>query len=647
MNCEQVEELLSAYLDNMLVLGETAESALQLHAEITEHLQGCLQCSNILADYRRNDTLLSEMPRVSPSLALRHKIFTSPEYLELTGTSNAFSAFHAFSASFDEDTVHTPAYNSTRRDAPRPSSRPHLVALPGGRRSSSTTPTTKSPSMRQEARVTALPPRRHWGLRVMQMAIVATILLTLGVGSLISWNIWQQQNTSATTGAITPPAGLPEHGPLSAGMRFVFLRNGMLWSTPADGSSPAQQLTPTNIDVADNPVVSPPLSGRAAGDMLAYIDLQHAFVHIIRSDGQRDTRIQQPLLKTGVQPSLVWDTVTGAAILNSLAWSKDGSMLAFVAAPQGTAITNLYLYSLDTGTVQMVSLPMTGSAAHPVWSPDGVRVAFELTANGVESVLDYNTQNHGLLTISNNVASSANPTDTVQTLDWSPDAYEPAITWSVGQMGHIHSIWLRHVGIGMTPTSQVLATGNYAQAIYSRNGHSGAGSWLLVTAPTGQSANVWRVDVTPGALPIALTSGKQVSIAQWSPDGVHIAYFDSVSSGVGVLHVLNATTDADTQMASGVAIEPLPAWSANGQTLAYNTGTQIVVVNILVGQKPFPLKLQGPATAFIWSLTLPSQLVVAVGDDQQGVYLVDTQHKTMQQLDQKDISGPILWTQVP
>ena len=652
MNCEQVEELLSAYLDNMLVLGETAEAALQLHTEITEHLQGCLQCSNILADYRRNDTLLSEMPRVSPDLALRNRIFTSPEYLELTGTSNVFSAFHAFSASFDKDTLHTPAYNSTRRDPSRSPSRPHLVALPGGRRtSSSTAPTTKSPSTRQEARVTALPSRRrHWGLRIMQMAIVATILLTLGVGSFISWNIWQQQNITATTDAITPPAGLPEHGPLSAGMRFVFLRNGMLWSTPADGSSRPQQLTSANVVVADNPVISPPLSGRTAGDMLAYIDLQHAFVHIIRSDGQRDTRIQQPLLKTGVQPSFVWDTGTGATILNSLAWSKDGSMLAFVADPHGTGLTNLYLYSIDTGTVQMVSLPMIGSVAYPVWSPDGVRVAFELTSNGVESVLDYNTQNHGLLTISNNVASSANPTDTVQTLDWSPDANEPAITWSVGQMGHIHSIWLHHVGIGDTSTSQVLATGNYAQAVYSRTGYNGVGSWLLVTAPIGQSANLWRVDVTPGALPIVLTYGKQVSVAQWSPDGVHIAYIDSVSSGVGVLHVLDATTGADTQMASGVAIEPLPAWSANGQILAYNTGTQIVVVNIAsmqAGQKPYPLSLQGPATAFIWSLTVPSQLVVAVSDGQQGIYLVDTQHRTMQQLDQKDISSPILWTQVP
>ena len=141
MNCEQVEEQLSAYLDNMLVLGETetAASADQLHADITVHLQGCLRCSNIIADYRRNDTLLSEMPRISPFPALRNRIFSSPEYLELTGTSNIFDA------STGKNALRLSANNYTRRDTP---GRPQLVALPGGRHAaSSTTPTAKSPSV--------------------------------------------------------------------------------------------------------------------------------------------------------------------------------------------------------------------------------------------------------------------------------------------------------------------------------------------------------------------------------------------------------------------------------------------------------------------------------------------------------------------
>lgn len=640
MICEQVEEQLSAYLDNMLVLGETAASADQLHAEITTHLQGCLHCSNILADYRCNDTLLSEMPRMSPAPALRTRIFSSPEYLELTGTSNAFDA------SVGKNALRTSPNNYTRRDTP---GRPQLVALPGGRHaSSSTSPTTKSPALHQKPVVVDLPRRRrHWGLRVMQVAIVAAILLTLGTVGLIGWNVSQQQNTTANIGAITPPAGLPGHGPLSAGMRFVFLRNGVLWSAPADGSSSARQLTPANVVVAANPVVSSPLPGRNAGDMLAYIDLQHAYIHIIRSDGQRDTQLQQPLLKAGVPPSSVWDTDTGAAILSSLAWSKDGNMLSFVADPNGTGLTGLYIYSIGTGAMQVVPLPLQGSVAHPVWSPDGIRIAFELTSHGVESILDFNTQNHGLLTISNAVATTAHPQDTVQTLDWSPDAYEPAITWSIGQIGQIHTLWLRHVGIGGTSSSQVIATGSYAQAIYSRNGHGGAGSWLLVAIPVRQIANLWRVDITPGAFPAVLTNGKQVNVAQWSPDGTHIEYLDTVSSAIGRLHVINAITGTDTLVSAGVAIEPLPAWSADGQSLVYNTGTQIVVVSIQTPQKPHILKLQGPATSFIWSLTSPSQLVIAVSDGQQGIYVVDTQHSTMQQLDQHNMSGAILWTQVP
>ncbi len=155
------------------------------------------------------------------------------------------------------------------------------------------------------------------------------------------------------------------------------------------------------------------------------------------------------------------------------------------------------------------------------------------------------------------------------------------------------------------------------------------------------------MDTTPGAFPVVLTHGKQVNVAQWSPDGTHIEYLDAGSSGIGSLHVVNTLTATDTLVSSAVAIEPLPAWSANGQSLVYTTGTQIVVVNIQSTQKSLTLKLQGPATSFIWSLTSPSQLVVAVSDGQQGIYIVDTQHSTMQQLDQHDMSGAILWTQVP
>jgi Tol biopolymer transport system component len=295
----------------------------------------------------------------------------------------------------------------------------------------------------------------------------------------------------------------------------------------------------------------------------------------------------------------------------------------------------------------MVPLSMQGSVTHPVWSPDGVRLAFEVIHNGVTSILDYNTLNHGLLTIIANADGGINAADTVLTLDWSPDVNTPTITWSVGVIGHVHSIWAHRVGVGGTSQPTLLLAGDYVQAIYSRNGHGGAGSWLIVTSFAGQASDLWRLDVTPGSRMVPLTSGKQVNYAQWSPDGMHVDYLDALSAGVGAFHVVNIATGIDTLISQSVASNPAPAWSADSQELVYNTGTKIGVVNLQAGNQTRYLSLHGSASAFTWSATSPHQLVVALSDGQSGIYLVDSQHSAFQQLDKEGTSGPIAWTEIP
>ncbi len=630
MNCEQVEELLSAYLDNQLATEERREVAM--------HLRHCAKCNAILAEFRRNDALLRHLPRVSPDPALRERIFSSPEYIELTGT------FDARGSSLEEDwTVPNLPASHFRRNA---AGRPHLVAIPGGRSTSPNPAVTQSSG---RAHSPARQSRKPGTWRLLAVAVAAVLLVVIGIGGAFGYNLWSQHPSSANNGAITPPAGLQQPAaPLSAGMRFVFLRNGTLWSALA-GSSSTQldRLTPNNVTVATGWAVSPPLPGRSAGDMLAYIDLQQARVHTIRSDGQQDTTISLPLFKAGVQPTSMWDTPTGMNILNGLAWSADSSMLAFVADPSSSGQTNLYIYSTQTGTVQMVPLPVKGSATHPVWSPDGVRLAFEVTHNGTTSILDYNTQNHGLLTITGNAAARSASGDSVLTLDWSPDLNTPLITWSVGVIGYVHSLWERRVGEGESPQPALLLTGDFVQAIYSRNGHGGVGSWLIVTSFAGRATNLWRIDITPGSAMIPLTNGKQVNDAQWSPDGMHIDYLDALNAGVGALHVVNLATGVDSLIGQSVADNPAPAWSADSQELVYNTGTKIGIVNLQASDQTLYLKLHGSASAFTWSATSPHQLVVALTDEQPGIYLIDAQHNSLQQLDKEGASGPITWTEIP
>jgi Tol biopolymer transport system component len=650
MNCEQVRDMLSAYLDDTLALGEAAQSAFQLKIAITAHLEGCDHCRAVLADYRRFDKLLVQLPRVKPDPSLRERIFSSPEYLELTGTYG--TAHHRR----DDETL---SYRSIQQRSDR-ASRPHLVALPGGRSSRSSSPTRPRLSTSHETRLRQVVPlpkqeqskgkrRTSPGLRAMQIVIAAVVLLTLGVGGYISYNLLAQQTavSQTHTSAIIPPAGLPAHAALSEGMHFVYLSNGALESSSINGNTQMQQLTPKNVIVAPNWQVSAPLPGRIAGDMLAYIDLQHARVHTIRSDSLNDTTIQQPLLPAAVSPASLWDTATGSDILHSLAWSPDGSMLAFVADPNGTGQTGLYIYSTQSRTVQKVDVPMSGHVTHPVWSPDNVRVAFELTSSSGESILDYNTQNHGLLVISKHAASATYPDDSVLSLDWSPDVDAPAITWSVGEIGHVHSLWLQHVGMNWTPNAQEIASGDFVQAIYSRNGHDGIGSWMLISSIDGRAANILRLDITPGAVPVALTYGRQVNVAQWSPDGAKIAYLDTLTAGVGTLHIVDVSTANDRLIAKGVTDDPMPIWSANGEQFVYSTGTQIVVVKAS-GMKSTPLSLRGHVTSLAWFANSAQQLVVALSDGQPGVYFVDTQNHQVQQISRQDmVSGPILWTEVP
>ncbi|MGH2510020.1 MAG: anti-sigma factor family protein [Ktedonobacteraceae bacterium] len=107
MNCEQVEERLSAYLDDMLTPEE--------HREIAVHLQACSQCMMSLDELRQNDLLLAQLPRVSPHRVLHKRLFSSLEILKLTKSRLLLS----------DEWVRTLApLHQARRD-----SRPDLVVL--------------------------------------------------------------------------------------------------------------------------------------------------------------------------------------------------------------------------------------------------------------------------------------------------------------------------------------------------------------------------------------------------------------------------------------------------------------------------------------------------------------------------------------
>ncbi len=613
MSNEHVEDLLSAYLDNALTQEEQAAVAL--------HLQTCAACNVVLADFRHFDALLAKQPRVSPTLALRERIFSSKEYLDL---------IEDMSAANDGKNQQTLPQKRVRSFDD--TSHLHLVPLPAKMQS--------SPLSEQETKVRIRTPQRRnmYIQRFMQVAIAACLLLTLGVGSFIGWNLWQEQGKTANnTHDIIPPEAAHQGGPLAAGMRFVFLKDGSLWSTPEDGSTQAVRLTPTTVTVAQHWTVNPAPAGHTAGNLLAYVDTKQGYIHIIRSDGQSDTVVKQLLLQN--VSTLSWSTPLGETILDSLSWSPDGHTLAFISAT--TATSTIYTYSTTTNQIQAIALSGTGSISHLVWSPNGVRLAFSFTHNGTTSILDYNVLTHEVLTVAAAIATAQNPHDTVLTLDWAMND-APAITWSVGTQGHIHSIWLRHVGTDDNGV-QTLSSGDYTQAVYSRYGAYGMGDWLLSRALT-TNTNV-LLSLTLSGVARVVANGSQIGAVQWALDNKHITYFNALASGVGTLHSVDTTTGINTVIAVAVRSTPTPLWSVNGQYLLYSSDTHSTVAN--TQNVSTQLSMIGSASTFIWSTTSSYTAIIATQGGMQGVYLVDTQHKTAKLVSTQDVTGPIVWTQVP
>lgn len=75
LTCEQAEDELSGYLDDVLDL--------RLRRQVEAHLATCARCQEILADFRQGDELLRALPFIEPPADMRDRFFNAPRYLKL------------------------------------------------------------------------------------------------------------------------------------------------------------------------------------------------------------------------------------------------------------------------------------------------------------------------------------------------------------------------------------------------------------------------------------------------------------------------------------------------------------------------------------------------------------------------------------
>jgi hypothetical protein len=560
MMCEQAEDFLSAYLDDMLEP--------DLRADVSAHLDTCTECRTELADYRRFDQVLAAAPRRAPSDELHTRIFESPEYARLLRRLE----------------------RAERGRAPLPLFVPRIRKAPVAPAAQQARSSTKHQS----------PPIWRSGA----WRVAAVLALVIGSALLIKQGLLHSGTTTGQ-GAPRTIAGPDGSAPLAAGPRAVYLHDGTLWSVLGSGAGLAQRLTPASVRVGGW-AVSPDVR------LVAYVDASSGRIHVIRSDHQSDqsigsagglamranpawspdgTHIAYVARAAGGQTTLRLMNADGSndVAVGSLAertstpvWSDDSLRLAYTQTSAGSQ--GVWSYSLDTKRSQQLAVQADGANAQAVvaelaWLPDpqqpgvtwsahdgaqttgifsatltGSGAPVRLTASGADYTAAEYTSAHGGAWL----AASAS------TLSVIPATTSGSAT-SITTVGAV-----RQVAVSLDGSTAAYVTENDALFIWS----PGNAPYQALSQVTG--APVWSPDSTyvaiqangsvlkvalgqgPAARVVQLAQSAGATQLQWSPDGREVAIADS--AGV----TLASADGALARLVDAHAAESPIAWTIAG-----------------------------------------------------------------------------------
>ncbi|MHC9539128.1 MAG: TolB family protein [Vulcanimicrobiota bacterium] len=307
-------------------------------------------------------------------------------------------------------------------------------------------------------------------------------------------------------------------------------------------------------------IVKPRFS--CSGRWLAYrryslkrYSLKKSELWLVRSDGTSHTKVAAMGLPGGY------------------AWSPSEDIIAYIAEDD-----TLHLFDAVKGTDR--SLIKFEHDRLFSWSPDGRRLAGELSAVSIGTIIADGTGVKEIYSM-----GSLSP-DGIWPCDWSPDGRE-ILFWI--QPGHGLSMMADGV-----PLKAVSAEGGKPRELISRaliyddfREYSPDGKYLAIT--DGANRETWTdkhiavVEISTGKKSVLTPPGVSAISPAWSPDGKQIAYIegpdigavgggDEAIAGIGRRRILIVDRDGSNrhQLIKGSAFrEERPQWSPDGTFLLF------------------------------------------------------------------------------
>ncbi len=214
---------------------------------------------------------------------------------------------------------------------------------------------------------------------------------------------------------------------------------------------------------------------------------------------------------------------------------------------------------------------LAGDGRHPVWSPDGTRIAFwsDLSPSVRAHVWIMNADGSNLANLTHDAA--------VDDLDpvWSPDGARIAFTrWTPDGGWGQPNIWVMDAD-GSKPVNLSSSSDYDDNPAWSPDGTKIA---FTRSPPEGCCPDVWVMNAD-GSSAVSLTKGLSGGAPTWSPDGTKIA-FTSPRDGNWDMYVMNADGSNSVNLTNnGGEVSNLePTWSPDGTKIAFRRGGEIYVM---------------------------------------------------------------------